>query len=131
MLIEPEDESLFMAGLGIGAGFATFENCCYILSFGAGSLPFVLVRGLAVGVMHIVSILTLSYGLILARRFHVLTGPALLGAVSLSMVFHGFYNLLVSEPGVSRYIGYAIPLVTAAFLYILHQRISHADFFSE
>ena len=127
MLIEPEDENLFTACLGIGAGFATFENCCYILSFGAESLPFILIRGLAVGVMHIVSVLTLTSGLVLARRFKVLTIGALLGAVSLSMIFHGLYNLLVSEPGASSYIGYILPIVTAVCLYFLYRRINHTD----
>ena len=127
MLIEPEDENLFTACLGIGAGFATFENCCYILSFGAGSLPFILVRGLAVGIMHIVSVLTLTSGLVLARRYRALTIAALLGAVSLSMIFHGLYNLLVSEPGASSYIGYILPVVTAICLYFLYRRINHTD----
>ena len=126
MLIEPEDKNLFSACLGIGAGFATFENCCYILSFGAESLSFILIRGLSVGVMHIVSILTLTVGLVLARRFHALTIAALFGAVSLSMIFHGLYNLLVSEPGISTYIGFSLPIVTAICLHVLYRRIDHS-----
>ena len=30
MLFEPGDTELLQASVGIGAGFATFENCCYI-----------------------------------------------------------------------------------------------------
>ena len=38
-VFEPEDRSLTMLAVAIGAGFATFENCCYILTSGAESLP--------------------------------------------------------------------------------------------
>lgn len=127
MLIEPENEDMFISCLGMGAGFATFENCCYILSSGADVLPYILIRGMSVGVMHIVSVLTFTVGLILARRFKVLTLAAVLGAVSLSMIFHGLYNLLVSEPGISSYIGYALPIITAAFLYALYRRARFTD----
>lgn len=126
LLIDPEDENLLTAGLGIGAGFATFENCCYILSSGADRLLYILIRGMCVGVMHIVSIAALTIGLILARRFKVMSVAGALGAVSLSMIFHGLYNLLVSEPGISSYIGYVLPLVTAAALYWLFKRFHHA-----
>ena len=42
--------------VGIGAGFATFENCCILLSSGTHQLSYMLVRGLAVGVMHIATL---------------------------------------------------------------------------
>lgn len=123
IMAEPEDDHFFLSGLGIGAGFATFENCCYILSSGADSLPYILVRGMSVGVMHIVSVLALTIGLIFARRLQVLSVTGVLGAISLSMIFHGLYNLLVSEPGVSSYIGYMLPLLTTVFIYIAVRNI--------
>lgn len=119
VLFEPEDERVFLAGLGVGSGFATFENCCYILSSGAESLPYIMIRGMSVGVMHIVSVMALTIGIIMARRFKVLSIAAILGAISLSMIFHGLYNLLVSEPGISSYIGYILPILTALLLYLL------------
>ena len=33
----PENRYLMLFSIGIGAGYATFENCCYILSSGADS----------------------------------------------------------------------------------------------
>ena len=80
----PEDSGLFIAAIGIGAGFATFENCCYLLSSGAASLRYMLIRGLAVGVMHIISMLTLALGLVLVRRVRLLSLPGIAGAFSLS-----------------------------------------------
>lgn len=117
-LFDPDNNSLFLVALGIGTGFATFENCCYILSYGADNLTYILIRGLAVGIMHIICELILAFSLTMSRHYNMLSFPGIIGALSLSMIFHALYNLLVSEPGISSYIGYALPLFTAAVLYI-------------
>lgn len=120
-----EGRSLIMLAVAIGAGFATFENCCYILSAGAESLNYVLIRGLAVGVMHIVSILALSIWFIAAKRLRVFNFPAIVGGLSPAVIFHALYNLLVSEPGASRVIGYLLPLLAAIALYYLFKKLPH------
>ena len=122
-LFTPQDKTLLIVAVGICAGFATFENCCYILTSGAESLPYILIRGMAVGVMHIVSGVAVTLGLLLARRFKRLTLPGITGALALSMIFHALYNLLVSEPGIPAFIGYALPLLTAAALYFPYRRL--------
>lgn len=123
LLFAPKDGALLAVAVGIGAGFATFENCCNLLSVGASSLLHVLIRGMAVGVMHTVSMTALSFGLIIARRYKALSVPGVLGAVSLSVIFHGLYNLLVSHPGPSSYIGYLLPLLTALLLFLPYRAL--------
>ncbi len=49
LMFDPEDDRLFHAAIGIGAGFASFENVCSMISSGTESLSFLLIRGLAVG----------------------------------------------------------------------------------
>ena len=122
-LFSLEDRDLTMLAVAIGAGFATFENCCYILTAGADSLPYILIRGLAVGVMHIVSILALAVWMIVSKRLKAFSFPAILGGLSLAMSFHALYNLLVSRPGISTGIGYLMPLLTAAMLYHLYRKL--------
>lgn len=122
VLFAPENDDLLLCALGIGAGFATFENCCHILSAGAESLTYILIRGLAVGVMHIVSMLMLAIGMAVIRHIRAFSVSGIIGALALSMMFHALYNLLVSEPGISSYIGYVIPLVTAVLLYIPYRK---------
>ena len=117
-VFEPELDKLFTAALGLGLGFATFENCCYILSSGASDVTYILIRGMAVGVMHLVCAIVLVLGLNTARYFKVLSLPGVVGALSLSMIFHGLYNVLVSQDGISSYLGYSIPVITAALLFI-------------
>ena len=115
---------LLHVAIAVGAGFGTFENCCYILQAGAEDFFYTLVRGLSVGVMHVVCMLLLDSGLLLADRVRVFSFPAVIGSLSLSMTFHGLYNLLVSEEGVTMYIGYVLPVVAAGVLYLIFTQIT-------
>ena len=124
MLLGVEDAVLTTLAVAIGAGFATYENCCYILTSGAENLGYVLIRGLAVGVMHIVSILALAIWFNLAKRLKVFTLSSVMIGVSIAMIFHSLYNLLVSRPGISTTIGFIMPLATAAGLFLLFKRLS-------
>lgn len=119
----PEVKNPVMLAVAIGTGFATFENCCYILTNGAENLTYIIIRGLAVGVMHIVSILCLSIWIVITKQLKVLSFPTIVGGLSLAMIFHSLYNLLVSEPGISRTVGYLLPILTAGCLYPLYRRL--------
>ncbi len=120
----PKEHHLTMFAVAIGAGFATFENCCYILTSGAERISYVLIRGMAVGVMHIVSIFALSVWLILAVRLKAICFPVLVAGAAISITFHALYNLLVSHTGISANIGYLMPILTAVLLYVLYRRLS-------
>lgn len=122
-MFDPDDEKLFNAAVSLGAGFASYENVCSMVSSGAESLSFLLIRGLAVGVMHIVSVFASVTGLVIARRFKAMRLSSVVGALSLSMLFHGTYNLLVSQQGITAYIGYALPLVSSIILLITTSRL--------
>ena len=123
ILTDPDDSKMFSSGVALAAGFATFENCCFLLASETAGLTVILVRGMAVGVMHVVSIMVLCLGLILIRKLLPVSVPGIVGALSFSMTFHSLYNLLVSVPGISTYIGYVLPIVTGIFVWILFQRM--------
>lgn len=122
-MFSPTDKELFNAAVGLGVGFSMFENVCSMISVGTGSLVFLLIRGLAVGVMHIVSIMALILGLVIAKKFKALQISSMIGALSVSMLFHGMYNLLVSEPGIASYIGYMMPIITALIILFAYKRL--------
>ena len=103
----------------MGAGFATFENCYYLFSVGSTALEYALIRGLAVGIMHVVCTMSTPMVLILFRSVKHMTGILMAGMMTVAITYHGLYNLLVSEPGVSRNLGYALPLCTVAGILIL------------
>ena len=123
LMFDSDDDQLFLSAVGIGAGFASFENICSMIASGTERLGFLLIRGLAVGVMHIVSVFAMILGLVVARRFKALRLSSTVGALSLSMLFHGIYNLLVSQSGVTAVIGYVLPLFTAGLLFLALRRL--------
>ena len=51
----------------------------------------------------------------------------MIGALSLSVTFHALYNLLVSRPGVTSWIGYVLPLLTALWLVMTHRRFASRE----
>ncbi len=122
-LLDPSDDGLIFASVGIGAGFATFENCCYLLSQGSNSITHILIRGLATGVMHMICLISLSLAIVVLRKYRAFTFPAIVGGLGLSVSFHALYNLLVSEPGVSSYVGYVIPVTLAILISFLNSKI--------
>lgn len=121
-VFEPTDEGIQLYAVGIGIGFATFENCCHLLSAGAPHLTYVLIRGLVVGVMHIVTMIAIAKGIQLLKSYMVFSFAGITGVLSLSVTVHGLYNLLVSKPGISSYIGYVMPMVAVIVLYMVNSR---------
>ena len=118
-VFELSDEEIQLFAVGVGAGFATFENCCIMLSSGAQHLTYALIRGSAVGVMHIVTLVALAKGFQLLKSYKAFSIAGTAGVFSLSVTVHGLYNLLVSSPGVSSYIGYVMPMLCVVLLYAL------------
>ena len=119
-LLDLSGEDIQLSAVGVGVGFTTFENCCFILSAGASQLTYVMVRGMAVGVMHIVTLVALAKGMQLLKAYKAFSLAGIVGVWSLSVTVHGLYNLLVSKPGVSSYIGYVMPMVCAIVLYVIN-----------
>ena len=115
----PSGKNILLFAVGIGAGFATFENSCYLLSPGGQQLGFVLIRGAAVGVMHIVTMVAIAKGIKVLKSYMVFSFAGVAGVLSLSVTVHALYNLLVSKPGISSYIGYVMPMVCAVLLYLI------------
>lgn len=115
----PSGKRIELLAVGIGAGFATFENCCVLLSSGSLQLTYMLVRGSAVGVMHIVTLVALAKGLQLLKMYKAFFFIGIVGMLSIPVTIHGLYNLLVSQPGVSSYIGYAMPMFCVILLYMV------------
>ena len=126
-MYEPNEEETLLWSVALGAGFATFENCCYLLGVGSESVQFTLIRGFAVGVMHVVSMVAVSLGILLARRYHTPPLAGTLGALAMSTTFHALYNLLVSEPGITSAVGFALPTLMVALLYIPYRRMATRD----
>ena len=116
MVFEPRIEDATGSMLMIAAGFATFENVCYLTVNGAARIGHLLIRGFGTGAMHVVCGAVVSVGLLhLWDRLWLRTAGTI-GLLSLAITYHGVFNILVSQTGTAARIGYVIPLVTTVVL---------------
>ena len=116
------NEDAANAVLMTAAGFATFENVCYLTQNGAESIFALAVRGFGTGAMHIVCGCMAALGITLLRGHKWIKNAGALALLAVSMTFHGSYNILVSQTGIAAYIGYAIPLVSAVTILVAVNR---------
>lgn len=119
LIFEPEPQELPMAAIGIGVGFATFENVCYLTENGAEEFFFLLIRGISAGALHILCGIICGFGIsyVFRRRWLSVTGTV--GILGFCTGFHAIYNLLVSAGGVWQSVGYLFPSLLIAGLFVL------------
>ena len=109
LVFEPEAKNLRPAVLIIAAGFATFENICYLVQNGAENFSFLLVRGFGTGAMHILCGAIIGYGLVYVWQRTWLKFAGTFGLLGVTIGFHGIYNLLIAYGGRVQYIAYLLP----------------------
>ena len=119
LIFEPDATDLLPPALGIAVGFATFENVCYLTEHGAGSFFFLLIRGMSAGALHLLcGILTgLALGYVFHRTWLAVTGT--IGILSVCIVLHGIYNLLITADGFWQTIGYLFPSLLIVLLFVV------------
>lgn len=111
LVFEPEPEQIRPAVLTVAAGFATFENICYLIQHGAERLDFLLIRGFGTGAMHIVCGAIVGCGLVYVWRRGWLKVAGACGLLGIAVIFHGIYNLLIAYGGWVQYVAYALPVL--------------------
>lgn len=123
-VFEPEKRSIVSAAVGIAAGFATFENVCYLTENGAENFSVLLIRGISAGALHILCGIAMGYGIayVFRKKWIRLTGTV--GTLGACVIFHGVYNLLISGGGSWTTAGYLFPSALILLLYILKQIFS-------
>ncbi len=120
LVFEPEDKAATSCALLVAVGFATLENVCYLTQNGAGDFLHLLIRGFGTGAMHVVCGAMVSLGLLFLWDRLWIRVSGTVGLLALAVTYHGVYNLLVTQEGVVRIVGYVIPLLTAA-LVVFHR----------
>ncbi len=116
----PKPENIFKLSVAIGIGFATFENCCYVVNNGADSFYFVLIRGFSAGIMHILCAVLLGFALsklTISHKFFYWVG--IYTSMGICITYHAIYNLLVSSQSNYQLIGYFMPIVTVCIVVTL------------
>ncbi len=113
-IFEPEPEKIKGAVLTVAAGFATFENICYLIQNGAEHLGFLLIRGFGTGAMHIVCGAIIGYGLVYVWQRAWLKVAGTCGLLGAAITYHAVYNMLIAYGGKGQHIAYVLPLLTIA-----------------
>ena len=101
------------------AGFATFENVCFLTSTGASNILGVFIRGAGSGAMHVVCGIIVGVGLLSLWGYVSLKAAGALAVLCVAITYHGVFNLLIGGKGVLTIIGFAMPLVTVLVTYLL------------
>ena len=114
LVFEPRPEKIKAAVLTIAAGFATFENICYLIENGADDLTFLLIRGFGTGAMHIICGAIIGSGLTYVWQRAWLKIAGTFGLLGAAITFHGVYNMLIAHRGTAQYIAYFMPLIALA-----------------
>ena len=121
LVFEPERKNAINGTLLVAVGFATFENVCYLTSYGTGELLRLLIRGFGTGAMHVVCGMVVAIGIFLLWNqvwLQAVGGFALLCFV---VAFHAIFNVFVNQTGAVFWVGSAIPL-TLVVVYLLFFR---------
>ena len=130
LVFAPPKEEIVENVLMVSIGFATFENVCYLTTSGSDHFLDLLIRGFGTGTMHVVCGAIISLGLahLLERSWLRVAGT--IGLLTVSVSYHGVYNILVSQTGVTAVIGYSISLLVVLAVVIgrATQKISEKNF---
>ena len=100
----------------VAVGFATLENACYLLTNGASRFTHLLIRGFSTGAMHIICATLTGLGLQELWDRIALRMAGTIAMLSAAIVFHGVFNILVSQTGAAAIIGYAMPLLAGGMM---------------
>ncbi len=118
LIFEPEREITIGGTMMVSVGFATFENVCFLSSYGSSDLLRLLVRGFGTGAMHVVCGVVVAMGLYFLWNQTWLRTVGVFALLCFVITFHAIFNILVSQSGFVFWIGSAIPLTVVLFYLI-------------
>ena len=121
LIFEPDKKVAISGVLMISVGFATFENVCFLTSYGTSELFRLLVRGFGTGAMHVVCGMVVAVGLFLLWEQMWLRLVGAFALLCFVITFHAIFNIFVNQSGAIFWIGSAIPL-TLVFVYVAFLR---------
>ena len=126
-VFEPKRQDAASGILMTAVGFATFENVCYLTVSDVSDITYLLIRGAGTGAMHIVCGIIMGTGFLAIWNVAWLRAAGTLALLSLTVVYHAIYNLLVSRTGPVAVIGFLLPVLTTASLLYLNRKFLWRD----
>ena len=110
-VIKSDRQILLESSIAVGVGFATMENVCLLFDSASFiSAETIIARGLGAGMMHGVSTLAVGYSMTKASAERKLSYAGTVAALSVSIIYHSIYNIMVqSEHSI---LGILLPIVS-------------------
>lgn len=110
LVFEPDKRAAITGTLMISVGFATFENVCFLTSYGTSELLRLLIRGFGTGAMHVVCGMIVAVGLFYLWDQVWLRVVGAFALLCFVITFHAVFNVFVNQSGAVFWIGSMIPL---------------------
>lgn len=127
LVFEPEKKKTISGVMMVSVGFATFENVCFLTSYGTSDLLRLFIRGFGTGAMHVVCGMAVAAGMFFLWERVWLRTVGVFALLCFVINFHAVFNIFVNQSGAVFWIGSAIPLtMVLAYLVFLRGRVDLA-----
>ena len=110
LVYNPEKKNAVSGALLLSVGFATFENVCFLTSYGTTDLPRLMIRGFGTGAMHVVCGMVMAVGIFFLWDRSWLRVIGAFALLCFATTFHAIFNILVNQTGAVFWFGSAAPL---------------------
>lgn len=101
--------------VGIGIGFSLLESIALLFTAGEWQLIVLFSKAFCSALIHVACALMLILSVQMIRRMAMETVSGYLSVYAVTVTVHALYNLLVSQAGISRVLGYALPTAVILF----------------
>ncbi len=124
LVYDLEKKGAINGALLLSVGFATFENICFLTSYGTTDLLRLMIRGFGTGAMHVVCGMVVAIGIFFLWDRNWLRAIGAFALLCFVTTFHAIFNILVNQTGAVFWIGSAVPLtVILAYLLFFRRKI--------
>ena len=120
----PETKDAIGSVLMTAAGFATFENVCFLTDYGTADLLRLVIRGFGTGAMHVACGAVVAAGLFLMWDWIWLRTIGTFALLCFVITFHAVFNIFVSQTGPVFWIGSAFPMtLLLGYLFFVREKL--------
>ena len=125
-VFKPKRKELLECAMIVGIGFAILENTYYLISgIDTVTVVWAVIRGVGAGLMHGIATMFVGWVLFYVNVRRRLALPGTIGTISVAILYHGIYNMLIQSP--YQFIGIILPLSTFIPIRILYHKINRAE----
>ena len=125
LVFEPKPEDVLSGVMMTAAGFATFENVCFLADYGTSDLLRLVIRGFGTGAMHVACGMIVAAGLFFLWDLKWLRYIGTFALLCFVITFHALFNIFVLQTGHVFWIGSAFPmLLLLVYLLFIRKKIN-------